>query len=105
MFKSKYDTKDNIIALICQLNRSNSKDAPQKSVEYYWEAKIQPKLLEIERSCRPNDWFLGYLTIADFHLYETMNIILWFLPAISQALPNLMNLRERLVSLESIAAY
>lgn len=33
MFKSKHDIKDNIIGLICQLNRSNCKPnkIPQKS--------------------------------------------------------------------------
>lgn len=40
MLKSKHDIKDNIIALICQINRPNSKDAPQHAPEYYWESKI-----------------------------------------------------------------
>ena len=49
MFKSKHDIKDNIIALICQLNRNNCKPnrLPQQSPEFYWEEKIQPKLIEI----------------------------------------------------------
>lgn len=29
-FKSKYDIKDNIIALVCQVNRNTSKETPLK---------------------------------------------------------------------------
>ncbi len=49
MFKSKHDIKDNIIGLICQMNRTNTKvtRAPQQSPEFYWEEKILPKLAEI----------------------------------------------------------
>lgn len=35
-FKSKYDIKDNIIALICQMNRDHPKEGPLKGPEYYW---------------------------------------------------------------------
>jgi hypothetical protein len=49
-FRGKHDIKDNIIALICQINRSNPKEKLQHSPQYYWETKFQPKLQEIEQS-------------------------------------------------------
>lgn len=36
VFKSKHDIKDNIIALICQVNRTNPKERPQHAPEFYW---------------------------------------------------------------------
>lgn len=46
-FKSKYDIKDNIIALIYHINRSNPKGKPEHPPEYYWENKLLPKLSEL----------------------------------------------------------
>lgn len=42
MFKSKHDIKDNVIGLICQMNRNQLKSnkVPQQSPEYYWKEMI-----------------------------------------------------------------
>jgi hypothetical protein len=105
VFKSKHDIKDNIIALICQVNRTNAKERPQHSPEFYWETKIQPKLLEIELNCSEQGWYFGYLTLADFSFYEMMNNLLWLFPAIANSFPKLMTLRNKVLALEAIAAY
>lgn len=105
IFKSKHDIKDNIIALICQVNRANPKERPQHTPEFYWETKIQPKLIEIEQNCHENGWYFGYLTVADFSFYEMMNNLLWLFPAIATAFPKLMNLRNKVLSLPAISAY
>lgn len=107
MFKSKHDIKDNIIGLICQMNRSNCKVArsPQQSPEFYWEEKIQPRLLELEKNCRENDWYFGYLTIADFSFYEMMNNIMWLFPDLANTFPKLIALRNRVFELDAVRAY
>jgi glutathione S-transferase len=105
VFKSKHDIKDNIIALICQVNRSNPKERPQHAPEFYWETKIQPKLVEIEQSCSEHGWCFGYLTVADFSFYEMMNNLLWLFPNIATAFPKLMNLRNQVLALQAVASY
>jgi hypothetical protein len=107
-FKGKHDIKDNIIALICQMNRSDSAPArtlPQQSPEFYWEEKILPRLAEIERSCRQDDWYFGYVTVADFSFYEMMNNIEWLFPELVGSFPKLMALRDKVYALDRIRAY
>jgi hypothetical protein len=106
MFKSKHDIKDNIIGLICQMNRTNCKvGTPQQTPEFYWEEKILPKLLEIERNCKQDDWYFGYITVADFSFYEMMNNIEWLFPDLAPNFPKLMALRNRVYSLDCIRQF
>lgn len=107
MFKSKHDIKDNIIGMICQMNRNNCKVSrtPQQSPEFYWEEKIQPKLVELERNCKEDSWYFGYITVADFCFYEMINNIEWLFPGLAANFPKLLALRNRVYSLERIYAY
>jgi hypothetical protein len=73
IIKSKHDIKDNIIGLICQISRPNSKNLPQFPLEYYWENKIEPRLKELEKYYSEKEWFFGYISNLDFIFYETMN--------------------------------
>lgn len=104
-FKSKYEVKDNIIALVCQLNRSSGKEGPLRPPHFYWEKNIYPKLQELEAASAGREWFLGYLTVADFGLYEMMNNLLWLFPEIEDKLPNLTALQGRVRALERVKAY
>ena len=51
------------------------------------------------------EWFLGYLSVADFALYEMMNNLLWLFPEICGKLPNLTALQGRVRTLEAIRLY
>lgn len=104
-FKSKYDIKDNIIALICHINRSNPKGKPEHAPEYYWENKLLPKLMEFEEKCKEEDWYFGYLTVADFSFYEMMNNLKWLFPEIANTFPKLNALKRKVLRLKQIEAY
>ena len=103
--KSRPDIKDNVIALICQTSRPNSKDSPQHPLEHYWKHMIEPRLKEIETDCSEKEWFLGYLSIFDFIFYEMMNNLEYLFPDLMQHFPKLMSLRNRVYSLEAISSY
>jgi len=66
---------------------------------------IEPRLKEIETDCSEKEWFLGYLSIFDFIFYEMMNNLEYLFPDLMQHFPKLMNLRNRVYSLEAISSY
>jgi hypothetical protein len=105
MLKSKHDIKDNVIALICQMNRPGANNSPQHPPEYYWESKIEPRLKELEANCKEADWFFGYISIMDFIFYEMMNNMEWLFPELVKNFPKLMNLRNLVRALPAISSY
>ena len=35
-----------------------------------WKANVYPRLIKIEEAASEKGWFLGYLTLIDFSIYE-----------------------------------
>ena len=71
--KSKHDLKDAILGLICNNNRANCKEKEKLCMNSFWTKKIEPNLIELENACQQNNWFFGYITVADFGFYELIN--------------------------------
>ena len=37
-----------------------------------WNEKMEPHLKKIEIGAKPDDWYLGYISILDFVFYEVV---------------------------------
>lgn len=51
-----------------------------KAKEKVWKDQVLPKIQYYETFSRIDDWFLGYLTICDFVIYELMPYMHLFFP-------------------------
>jgi len=58
---------ENVIAINCQ------KLAPEELKKYkerQWKSQVYPRIRKIEEAISKEGWFLGYLSIIDFSIYE-----------------------------------
>ena len=58
-----------------------------------------------EKECMKDTFYFGYLTIVDFFMYELVNYIKKFDEKVMQEFPKLMQLRDRVASIQEIRNY
>jgi len=82
------------------------KKAEKKELEKQWENNLKLKLKKYEKACLENgDWFLGYLTLIDFSVYELVRYMDWMFPDKMKVFSNLCRIKSRVEALPEIKAY
>ena len=56
---------------------------------------MEPLLLKLENEAKPDDWYLGYISILDFVLYEVIIQINNNYPEELHKFPKLRTIKER----------
>ena len=54
---------------------------------------------------KENDWFFGFLSLADFTMYELINNLYFLFPDLLTGLPKLKSLRDRFGNLPAVMRY
>lgn len=62
-------------------------------------------MTSLEQECQEDDFYLGYLTILDFYIYEIVNYFGQLLPKEMKKYPKLVQLRNLIRSLPKIKEY
>lgn len=60
----------NVISINCQ---KKTESEILKFKEEQWLLYVCPRLKKYEEKAQEDDWFMGYLTIVDFSIYELIN--------------------------------
>lgn len=72
MYLWTIDAMSGIIKMNCQ---KKSEDEIRQFKDAQWRNAVAPKLQKYEEFAERNNWFLGYLTIVDFSIYELVRYI------------------------------
>ena len=62
-------------------------------------------MLYHEQECSPNNFYFGYLTILDFHIYEIVNYFTLLFPNEIVKFTKLRQIRDRVAALPEIKRY
>ena len=73
--------------------------------EKYWESSMNVVLRPLEDSLRPNCWFLDYLTLVDFDIYEVMGFVKMLFPKKVPSYPHLLEIHQRVAQLAPVKQY
>ena len=83
------ENKNNPAKLMSELNR-------------LWEKSVRGRLLDYENEARPNEFYLGYLSIIDFMIHEIFHYYKDIFQREVNLFPKLVTLRNKVASLEPI---
>jgi hypothetical protein len=67
MYLWTIEAMSNVIAINCQ---QKSAEDIQIIKTNQWKLNVSPRLIKYEEAAKQDDWFMGYLTIVDFSIYE-----------------------------------
>lgn len=86
---------------------TNSVEKPDaKELEKQWEKNLKLKLKKYEKACYKNgQWFLGYLTVIDFSIYELVRYMEWMYPGKMKVFESLCSIKAKFSILPEIKAY
>lgn len=77
----------------------------EEDKEKVYTDKVKDKVVLLNKFLGDKDWFLGYLTIADFRAAEAVNYLEGIWPVHFKEFPKLAALRDRFNNLNEIKAY
>lgn len=92
----------NVITINCQ---NKSAEELRKFKEVQWTEKVYPRLLKIEQAVVGEEWFLPYLTIIDFSIYELVRYMDCIFESQTGSLPKLKRIESSISNLPTIKAY
>ena len=96
---------DAILSYICTGRLKGKEKETIKQQREFHEKKIT-KLMEFyEKKCAHNGFYLGYLTILDFLLYEIVNYCEKLFPQKIFKFPNLIQIRNSVLKIPKILEY
>lgn len=90
-----------LIRLGCPMLPAEKIEAHKKKV---W-LMLKEKMPAIEKFDKANTWYMGYLTVCDFFIYELMGLLTIFFPCASGKCCKLSQIAANVANLERIAAY
>lgn len=91
MYLWTIDSMSGIINLNCQ---KKSEEEILAFKEEQWVNVVSSKLQKYEDFASQENWFLGYLTIIDFSIYELINYMDMLFPGRVQQFPKLLAIRN-----------
>lgn len=102
MYLWTIDSMSGIINLNCQ---KKSEEQIQEFKESQWTNAVAPKIQKYEDFAQEGGWFLGYLTIIDFSIYELVRYMEMLFGPKMQKFPRLQHIKNRLAELPQIKIY
>lgn len=79
-------------------------DAEKEKIEL-WNTHIREKLKFLETYDKIGEWFLGYLTVCDFFIYEMVSYFTLFFPNSMNKCVNLKRIAAQIGKLEKVKSY
>ena len=73
--------------------------------EKQWRESVSGRLQKYESFAHEGDWFLGYLTIIDFSIYELVRYMELIFPGKLKEFPKILRIKEMISDLPEIRAY
>ena len=102
MYLWTIDTMGSIISINC----SKVPEAERESFkEAQWKNNVLPRLMKYEQFVKGTSWFLGYLSIIDFSVYELMRYMCMIFPGKHESLPKLNRIKEMIEKIPQIKEY
>jgi glutathione S-transferase len=92
----------NVITINCQ---QKSAEELRRFKETQWTEKVYPRLLKLEQAVIGKEWFLDYLTIIDFSIYELIRYMDCIFDNQTVALPKLKRIEQAISKLPAIQQY
>lgn len=92
MYLWTIDAMSGIININCQ---KKSEKEINIFKEAQWRNIVAPKLLKYEEAAKENDWFLGYLTVIDFSIYELVRYMEMIFGRKIEEFPKLMSICQK----------
>jgi glutathione S-transferase len=92
----------NVITINCQ---QKSAEELKRFKEIQWAEKVYPRLLKIEQAVVGKEWFLEYLTIIDFSIYELIRYMDFIFENQTSSLPKLKRIETAVRNLAPIKEY
>jgi len=83
----------NVITINCQ---QKSAEELKRFKEIQWTEKVYPRLLKLEQAVVGETWFLDYLTIIDFSIYELIRYMDCIFDNQTVSLPKLKRIEQAL---------
>lgn len=103
MYLWTIDSMNGIININCQKGKSEEEILRLK--EYQWRNAVVPKLQKYEDFAQENSWFMGYLTIIDFSIYELVRYMEMIFGDKMQEFPKLNSIAKNIQELPKIKEY
>ena len=69
--RNKKDILHALIGVSC-VSRSSDPMEEDEKMRKCWNEKMKPLLKKLEMDAKPDDWYLGYISILDFFFYEVV---------------------------------
>ena len=93
---------ENVIAINCQ---NLPPEELRKYKEKQWATQVYPRIRKIEEAISPEGWFLGYLSIVDFSIYELIRYMDNIFEKEIKYLPKMKRIERMFAELPSIKHY
>jgi len=92
----------NVITINCQ---QKSAEELQKFKLNQWNTHVYPRLMKLEEAASDGRWFLDYLTIIDFSMYELIRYMDNIFDGQTACLKKLKRIEKEVLQLEAIKNY
>ena len=102
MYLWTIDAMSGIININCQ---KKSEEQIRQFKENQWRNAVAPKLQKYEDFAQRDNWFLGYLTIIDFSIYELVRYMEMIFEDKMQEFPKLRKITQMIAQLPQIKSY
>ena len=102
MYLWTIDTMGSIISINCEKIPEGDREAFK---QMQWKSNVLPRMLKYENYVKGNKWFLGYLSIIDFSIYELVRYMEMLFPHKEECLPKLKLIEREVANLPSIREY
>jgi len=101
---------DQLLGVLGDLNSDTSKfvygtGTFEEGIKKYEEEVLNPYLRRLETYLQNKTFIIGRITIADFVLYERLDVTLLMIPGKLDSYPKLKSYKERMDSLPAISKY
>lgn len=103
MYLWTIESMNSIINFNCQKGKSEEEILRLK--DYQWRNVVVPKLQKYEDSAQLDNWFMGYLTIVDFSVYELVRYMEMIFGDKIREFPKLNSITKSIANLPRIKAY
>ena len=82
---------ENVISINCQ---QKSEEELRLFKLQQWRANVYPRLIKLEQAASDQSWFLGYLTLIDFSIYELVRYMENIFEKVGESLPKLKKIER-----------
>ena len=106
-FRLRGNLEDTILSFITNSRPTNKEERlrEERKITELYHKKIYHMMSIHEQECSPDDFYLGYLTVLDFFIYEIMNYFHLLFPKEMAKFPKLNQIQERVAALPQIEDY